>query len=93
MGASSTFAANDRSYDSFELSDSLGTQFAGLNVNNPQQPSPNPMMSPAKFNNPYVINNPTIVDDRKITGSGFYKLDPNDYDTYAFDEFELEDDL
>lgn len=89
-GSATTFAANDRSYDSFELSDSLGTQFAGLNVNNPM---PNPMQSPAKFNNPYVIQSPTIVDDRKITGSGFYKLDANDFDTYAFDEFELEDDL
>lgn len=48
-GSSNTFAANDRSYDSFELSDSLGTQFAGLNVNNPI------MQSPAKFNNPYVM--------------------------------------
>jgi hypothetical protein len=28
------------------------------------------------------------MDDRKITGSGFYK-----FDTYALDEFELEDDL
>lgn len=28
------------------------------------------------------------MDDRKITGSGFY-----DFDTYALDEFELEDDL
>ena len=88
-GSSNTFAANDRSYDSFELSDSLGTQFAGLNVNNPTI-----MQSPAKFNNPYVIQQSSqIVDDRKITGSGFYKLDPNDFDTYAFDEFELEDNL
>lgn len=40
------------------------------------------------------MQNPApIVDDRKITGSGFYKLDANDFDTYAFDEFELEDDL
>jgi hypothetical protein len=39
-GSSNSFAANDRSYDSFELSDSLGTQFAGLNVNNPMQPNP-----------------------------------------------------
>jgi hypothetical protein len=91
-GSSNSFAANDRSYDSFDMSDSLGTQFAGLNVNNPVQ-QPNPMMSPAKFNNPYVIHTPTVVDDRKITGSGFYKLDANDFDTYAFDEFELEDDL
>ncbi len=52
------------------------------------------MQSPAKFNNPYVIQQSSqIVDDRKITGSGFYKLDPNDFDTYAFDEFELEDNL
>lgn len=33
------------------------------------------------------------MDDRKITGSGFYRLDSNDFDTYAFDEFELEDNL
>ena len=47
-GTNNTFAANDRSYDSFALSDSLGTQFANLNVN------PQPHQSPARFNNPYV---------------------------------------
>ena len=34
-----------------------------------------------------------MSDDRKLTGSGFYKFDVKDMDTYAFDEFELEDDL
>lgn len=28
-----------------------------------------------------------------MTGSGFYKFDARELDTYAFDEFELEDDL
>ena len=87
-----SFAANDRSYDSFALSDSLGTQFANLNVNNPL-----PLQSPGRFNNPYIVQQqqqqPSSTDDRKLTGSGFYKFDARELDTYAFDEFELEDDL
>lgn len=37
---SADFCANDRTYDSFELSESLGTQFSGLQIQNPYQPTP-----------------------------------------------------
>jgi hypothetical protein len=54
----SGFSANDRTMDSFELSESLGTQMSGLNIQD----------SPSKYNNPYY------AEERKLTGTGQYDM-------------------
>ena len=55
------FSANDRTMDSFDLSESMGTQMSGLNIND----------SPSKFNSPYYGG---CAEERKITGTGNYDL-------------------
>ena len=71
------FDANDRTMDSFALSESLGTQMSGLNLND----------SPSKYNSPYYSSPASIGEDRRLTGKEQYDL------TYARNEFDIEEDF
>ena len=78
---SSDFDANDRSYDSYSVSQSsgLGTQMSGLSIQEAQH------NSPSKFNNPSTYM--SSYDDRQLSGNGHYDL------SATRSEFDIEEDF